>query len=98
MKYDIACEEHEGRTLVKIKVIPKSSRSKIGDLIGDRIKVFVMSAPENGKANAEVIKVFSKLLGIAKTKISVISGEKSHKKNLSILCNVNDVINKLTLS
>ncbi len=98
MKYEIACENHGDSTLVKIKVIPKSSRSKIGDLIGDRIKVFVTAAPENGKANAEIIKLFSKLLGIAKTKISVVYGEKSQKKNLAILLDINDVVEKLTLS
>ena len=98
MKYEIACEKYEEYTLVKIKVIPKSSRSKIGDLIGDRIKVFVTSAPENGKANAEIIKLFSKLLGIAKTKISVVYGEKSQKKNLAILLDMKDVVEKLTLS
>lgn len=67
-----------------IKVHPKASRAKIvrsGDLITD---IYVTVVPENGKANDEVIKLLSKNLKIAKSKITIVSGHTSKIKIIDI--------------
>ena len=70
--------------IFNIKVIPKSSRSEIKlDEKGD-IRVYLNFPPADGKANKECIKLFSKKLHIAKTKISIIQGEKSRNKKIKI--------------
>ncbi|MFH0977548.1 MAG: DUF167 domain-containing protein [Spirochaetota bacterium] len=69
--------------VIDIAVIPKSSRSEI-IIKDDIIKVFLNSPPEDGKANKELIKIFSKQMRIAKSDIQIIRGEKSKKKQITI--------------
>jgi hypothetical protein len=50
----------------------------------DQIKIAVTVAPEKGKANKAVIKLFAKWLGIKNSDIQIISGEMSRDKELFI--------------
>jgi len=69
---------------ISITVSPKSSRSAITiDKSGD-VKVYLNSPPVEGKANTECVKLFSKKLGIAKSRISIDRGERGRKKQLLI--------------
>ena len=66
-----------------IHVQPKSSQAKILVENGS-IRVWVNAPPVDGAANDSVIKLFSKALKIAKSKISIIRGESSREKTLRI--------------
>jgi uncharacterized protein len=69
--------------ILKIKVIPKSSKTEIVGKENDEIKIRLAAIPDKGAANEELIRFLSKHLGIAKTKIQIIHGETSrHKKIL----------------
>jgi len=70
--------------VIDIKVTPKSSRSTIVISDENSIKVYLQSPPADGKANAECIKLFSKILGIPKSAIEIDKGEKGRKKKLRI--------------
>jgi len=70
---------------IKIKVIPKSSQNKIGERVGDYIKVYVTDAPEKGKANKSVIEIISNWLGVSKSRIKIVRGQYSQIKILEIL-------------
>ena len=48
------------------------------------IKVYLNAPPVDGKANSELIALFSKKLGIPKSAITIISGEKGKKKRIEI--------------
>ena len=66
-----------------IHVQPKSSQAKILIENGS-IRVWVNAPPVDGAANDAVVKLFSKALKIAKSKISIIRGESSREKTLRI--------------
>jgi hypothetical protein len=68
---------------ITIHVQPKSSQAKIV-LEGSRIRVWVNAPPVDGEANDAVIKLFSKVLKVAKSKISIIRGQSSREKTLRI--------------
>jgi len=70
--------------IINISVIPKSSRSAITVTEKGDIKVYLNSPPEDGRANKECIKLFSKKLKTAKSHITIVKGEKSRKKVLEI--------------
>jgi uncharacterized protein (TIGR00251 family) len=70
--------------LVDIKVVPGASKSEIAGVQGERLRIRIAAAPEDGKANAELIVFFAKLLDCPKKEINLISGEKSRLKTLSI--------------
>ena len=65
----------QGKLMLSVKVIPKSSRNEIAGLMGDgTLKVKVAAPPEKGKANAELCAFLAKQLGVPKTNVSVESG------------------------
>ncbi|MBI4085439.1 MAG: DUF167 domain-containing protein [Candidatus Liptonbacteria bacterium] len=47
---------------------------------GDKIIVGVVSAPERGKANAEIIREIAEHFGVQKAAVRIISGVSSRKK------------------
>lgn len=67
-----------------IKVIPGSSRDKIAEWLGDRLKIRVKAPPESGKANKAVIKLLSTALNIHRRDITIISGNTSPLKTIEI--------------
>ncbi len=71
-------------SLIDIKVVPGSSKTKIAGMLGDAIKVNVAAAPEKGKANKELVKFLAKTLDIPKSGITIVSGEKDQRKVLRL--------------
>lgn len=74
-----------GEVRLRVKVVPKSSRSAIAGFMGDgTLKIKVQAAPERGKANAEVRSVLAEALGIHERQVSITSGETSPQKTVVI--------------
>jgi uncharacterized protein len=69
----------------EITVSSGSSKSEIS-IDGENIKIYLNSPPVDGKANAELIKLLSKELHIAKSAIKIVKGERSRKKKIAIDC------------
>ena len=69
---------------VAIKVIPNSGRQQwVHDKAG-RLKCYLKSAPEHGRANDELLRFLSKLLRIPKEKVAIIMGASARKKVIRI--------------
>lgn len=74
---------------LRIKVIPKSSKNEISEIITDgdgeqTIKIRIKAAPEKGKANVELINFLAKELNIDKSQISILSGKTQQIKLIKI--------------
>lgn len=73
---------------IYVRVTPKASRNYIkADLQEDGsllLRVYVTVVPEDGKANAAVIKLLAKELGIAKSALTVTHGLTSRNKTIHI--------------
>ena len=76
--------EDAGSVTVDVLVQPRASRAKVGPVHDGRVKVAVTSPPVDGEANAAVIELFAKQLGVAKGAVEVISGATSRRKTLRI--------------
>ena len=61
----------------------------------DFLRISIISVPEKGKANKELIKFLSKELNVAKSNIEIISGESTHFKKIRIKDLSPHVIQKL---
>lgn len=72
------------KTYLSIKATTKACRNYIGNEKNGELSVFVTSIPENNSANKSIVKLLSKVLGIAKSKIYIISGKKSRNKKICI--------------
>ncbi|SNT18861.1 DUF167 domain-containing protein [Antarctobacter heliothermus] len=67
-----------GATLA-VRVKPKAARNAIlrG---GDSLRVSVTTVPEGGKANAAVVKLLAKALGVPKSRLQLLRGDTSRDK------------------
>ena len=67
-----------------VRVIPRSSRSEIVGELNGAVKVRLASPPVDGAANAELIKLLSKSLGVPKSAVTIVSGVTSKTKRLRV--------------
>ena len=68
---------------ITVHVTPKASRARI--IEGpEGLRVYVTVVPENGKANAEVQKLLAKHLGVPKSSLTLIRGDKSRDKTFQL--------------
>jgi uncharacterized protein (TIGR00251 family) len=76
-------------TIIAIRVTPRSSKPGIGGWrVGadgrEELEVRVAAAPTDGEANAAVIKLLAKQLGVPKSSIEVVSGTASRHKRIAL--------------
>jgi len=70
---------------LRIKVIPKSPKTEIIDILADgTLKIRVAAPPEKGKANTELIKFLAKHFKVPKEAISIVSGKSDVIKLIKI--------------
>ncbi len=75
--------------ILRVRLTPNSSCVKIGGVFDDAdgnsfLKVNVVSVPEKGKANKELIAFLSGQLKIAKTAFEIIGGQTDRYKKIKI--------------
>jgi len=72
------------QTTLDIRVLPRSSRNEIVEKQGNIYRIKLTAPAIEGKANKALITLLSKRLGLPKTKIQIISGERSRTKSIRI--------------
>lgn len=65
-----------------IYVQPKASRNEVCGICGNELKLRLTSPPVEGSANRMCTEYLAKLLGVAKSKITIVRGEKSRHKTV----------------
>jgi len=69
----------------RIKAVPGAGTTGFLDKMADgTIKVAIAAAPENGKANQELIKFLATQLGVRKYQVKIISGVGDRLKLIKI--------------
>ena len=72
------------RLLLNVKAAPLSSKSEFAGIKDNALRVRIAAAPEDGRANSELIAFLAKFFGCAKNEIMLQSGKKSRIKTLSL--------------
>ncbi len=72
-----------------VRVAPKAGRSGLvrieRDAAGDaRLRVAVAEPPDRGRANAALVKLLAKILGLPKSRIRIMAGETARTKTLLV--------------
>lgn len=80
--------------LLRVRLTPNSSLLKTNGLMENAnnesfLKINVISVPEKGKANKELLDFLSKVLDISKSSMEIISGETDRYKKIKITTNLN---------
>jgi uncharacterized protein (TIGR00251 family) len=73
-----------GHLLLQVRAVPKAGRDEIGAVRNGRLLVRVCAAPEDGKANAAIIKLLAKHWRIPAGSIEIESGHTTRDKTLRI--------------
>lgn len=70
--------------IIEIKVAPSSGKLEIKLDKAGKLKCWLKSPPEQGKANTELIKFLAKSLGIPQDQVTIMSGHTSRNKRIKI--------------
>jgi len=69
---------------LEIKAVPGASKTELAGIKDDRLRIRLAAAPEDGKANAELLNFLSKTLDCPKRDLRLLSGEKSRLKAVAL--------------
>ena len=67
-----------------VRVVPRASKTEFAGELEGAVKVRVASPPVDGAANAELIKLFAKTLGVGKSNVEIVAGQTSKTKRIRI--------------
>jgi uncharacterized protein (TIGR00251 family) len=73
-----------GSILLAVKAAPGASRSRIAGINGDRLRISIAAAAEDGRANEELRSFLAKTLGCPRKDIALVAGERSRLKTLGL--------------
>ena len=74
----------DGRLKFKVQVVPRASRSEVVGEHNGSLRVRVSSPPVEGAANKELTHVLAKAFKVSRGAVSILSGESSRLKQVSI--------------
>ena len=76
--------DDQERTRIAVKVGAGAASSKISGWQADCLRVRISTAPERGKANAALIALLARALGLPKSAIRITRGEHSAHKTIEV--------------
>ena len=76
--------EDKESCIIRVRVQPKASRNQVAGYDEGTLRLRVTAPPAQGKANAGVIALLAKTLGVNKSKLQIIRGQRSRDKVVSV--------------
>ncbi|HEY5452204.1 MAG TPA: DUF167 domain-containing protein [Polyangia bacterium] len=73
-----------GALTIDILVVPRASRTTVGPMVGDRLRVAVTAPPVDGEANAAVIDALAEAFGVRRAAVTIVRGERGRRKTMRI--------------
>lgn len=70
---------------IEVLVQPRASRSRLVGVHDGRLKIQLAAPPVDGEANAALIELLARLLGVPRRDLSLASGETSRRKTVDVL-------------
>jgi len=74
----------EPAAVIAVKVVPRAAQSRVEGWHGDALKVRLAAPPVEGKANAALIALLARTLGVAQGNVDIVGGETSRIKRVRI--------------
>jgi hypothetical protein len=71
-------------TVIKVKVIPRSSRTEVLGKENDIYRMKLTDPPVEGRANKAVIELLAEKLGVPRREIEIVSGKTGRLKTIRI--------------
>ena len=77
--------ESDGCTTLTLHIQPGAKKTEVAGLHGDALKIRLAAPPVDGKANTALIEFVAERLGLAKSAVSLKSGQTSRRKILAVI-------------
>ena len=91
-------QENETSCLIRVQVVPRSSRVAI-EAVGDlHFKIRLTSPPVEGAANRQLVEVLADQLSLPRRQIEIVAGENSRHKRLRVRGAAGEAVNRLLSS
>jgi len=74
----------DGGVLIDVRVIPRATKSGVAGARDNALLVRLNAPPVDGAANAELIAVLARALGVPKRAVTLVSGERSRQKRVRV--------------
>jgi len=74
----------EGAITFEVRVAPRASRDRILGVHDGVLKVALTAAPVDGAANEALRKLLAKKLGVSKSDVQVVRGERARTKLIAV--------------
>ena len=81
--------------VLRLHIQPGAKKTEIAGLHGEALKIRLAAPPVDGKANAALIDFVAERLGLAKSAVSLKSGQTSRRKVLEISAAPGDTAQRL---
>lgn len=81
--------------ILRIQVVPNSSKTQVVGEHGERLKVKISAPPVDGKANEELIEFVQKKLNLKSSQIELLRGQTSKAKDLLVQSASKDIFDLL---
>jgi uncharacterized protein (TIGR00251 family) len=69
---------------IAVKALPGASKTEFAGVQEQRLRVRIAAAPEDGRANAELIAFIAKNLGCPKKEVRLLRGSQSRVKTIAV--------------
>lgn len=79
-----AIEEQAGSVTLRLRVQPKASRDAVTLSPEGQMRVALTAPPVDGEANGALVVFLARRLGVAKSAVHLLHGQKSREKTLRI--------------
>jgi uncharacterized protein (TIGR00251 family) len=81
---ELHIREQDGAITFEVRVAPRASRNRVVGVQDGALKVALTAPPVDGAANEALRKLLAKALGVAKSDIEIIRGDRARIKLLRV--------------
>ena len=82
---ELRIREQDGAITFEVRVAPRASRNRIVGVQDGALKVALTAPPVDGAANEALKKLLGKALGVAKSDVEILHGDRARTKVLRVL-------------
>lgn len=77
-------EQTSGSVTIAVRIQPRASKNSISRTEDGSLKIRLTAPPVDGAANEALVNYLSKVLGVSKSSIEIVSGHTSREKRIRI--------------
>jgi uncharacterized protein (TIGR00251 family) len=80
----VRIEARSGGVAFEVRVQPRASRTEVAGTHGEAVKIRLAAPPVEGAANAALAAFLAKQLGVSKSAVRIVKGERGRNKVVEV--------------